>query len=71
MSLATDRLKSLERLRVGIPEDREATSDGQNRQSPMASIERTRTTVSGHSAGPRETNTTPTNADHAIRIAMQ
>ena len=45
--------------------------DGPNRQSPIASVQRTRSTLAGHSAGLRGTNTTPTNANRAIRIAMQ
>ena len=45
--------------------------DGPNRQSPIASVQRTRSTLAGHSADPRETNTTPTNANRAIRIAIQ
>ena len=45
--------------------------DGPNRQSPIASVQRTRSTLAGHSAGPRGTNTTPTNANRAIRIAVQ
>ena len=47
------------------------TLDGPNRQSPIASVQRTRSTLAGHSAVPRGTNTTPTNANRAIRIAMQ
>ena len=38
------------------------TLDGPNRQSPIASVQRTRSTLSGHSAGRLGTNTTPTNA---------
>ena len=45
--------------------------DGQNRQSPIASVQRTRSTLAGHSAVPRGTNTTPMNANSAIRIAAQ
>ena len=45
--------------------------DGPNRQSPIASVQRTRSTLAGHSAGPRGTNTTPMNANRAIRIAAQ
>ena len=45
--------------------------DGPNRQSPIASVQRTRSTLAGHSADPRGTNTTPTNANRAIRIAVQ
>ena len=44
--------------------------DGQNRQSPIASVQRT-STLANHSAVPRGTNTTPTNANRAIRIAAQ
>ena len=45
--------------------------DGPNRQSPIASVQRTQSTLAGHSAGPRGTNTTPTNTNRAIRIAAQ
>ena len=45
--------------------------DGPNRQSPIASVQRTRSTLAGHSAGPCGANTTPTNANRAIRIAVQ
>ena len=45
--------------------------DGRNCQSPIASVQGTRSTLAGHSAGPRGTNTTPTNANRAIRIAAQ
>ena len=40
-------------------------------KSPIASVQRTRSTLAGHSAGLRGTNTTPTNANRAIRIAVQ
>ena len=36
--------------------------DGLNRQSPIASVQRTRPTLASHSAVPRGTNTTPMNA---------
>ena len=42
-----------------------------NRQSPIASVQRTRSTLAGHSAVPRGTNTTRMNANRAIRIAAQ
>ena len=45
--------------------------DGQNRQSPIASIQRTQSTLASHSAVPSGMNTTPTNANCAIRIAVQ
>ena len=45
--------------------------DGQNRQSPIASVQRTRSTLASHSAVPRGTKVTRTNANCAIRIAMQ
>ena len=45
--------------------------DGPNRPSPIASVQRTRSTLAGHSAGLRGTNTIPTNANRAIRIAVQ
>ena len=48
-----------------------ASLDGQNRQSPIASVQRTQPTLAGHSAIPRGTNTTPMNANRAIRIAAQ
>ena len=40
--------------------------DGQNRQSPIASVQRTQSTLASHSAVPRGTPTTPTNANRAI-----
>ena len=48
-----------------------ATLEGPNRQSPIASVKRPRSTLAGHSAGPRGTSTTPTNANRAIRITVQ
>ena len=45
--------------------------DGPNRQSPIASVQRTRSTLAGHSAGPRGTNAALTNANRTIRIAAQ
>ena len=45
--------------------------DGPNRQSPIAIVQRTRSTLAGRSAGPRGMNTTPTKANRAIRIAVQ
>ena len=45
--------------------------DGPNRQSPIASVRRTQSTLEGHSAVPCGTNTTPMNANRAIRIAAQ
>ena len=45
--------------------------DEPNRQSPIASVQRTRLTLLGHSAGPRGMNTTATNANRAIRMALQ
>ena len=48
-----------------------ASLDGPNRQSPIASVQRTQSTLAGHSASPRGMNTTPTNANRAIRIAVQ
>ena len=45
--------------------------DGPNRQSPIASVQRTRSTLAGHSAGPCGTNTAPTKANRAIPIATQ
>ena len=47
------------------------TLEGPNRQSPIASVQRTLSTLADHSASSRGTNTTPTNANHAIRIAVQ
>ena len=44
---------------------------GPDHQSPIASVQRTRSTLAGHSAGPRRTNTTPTNANRTMRIAAQ
>ena len=45
--------------------------DGPNRQSPIASVQHTRSTLAGHSAVPRGTHTAPTNANRAMRIAAQ
>ena len=45
--------------------------EGPNRQSPIASVQRTRSTLAGHSAVPRGTNVTRTNANRAIRIAAE
>ena len=45
--------------------------DGQNCQSPIASVQRTRSTLASHSAGPRGTNVKRMNANRAIRIAAQ
>ena len=45
--------------------------DGQNSQSPIASVQRARPTLAGHSVVPRGTNNTPMNANRAIRIAAQ
>ena len=45
--------------------------DGQNRQSPVASVQRTQSTLASHAAIARGTNTTPTNANRTIRIAAQ
>ena len=39
--------------------------------SPIASVQRMWSTLAGHSAGAGGTNTTPTNANHVIRIAAQ
>ena len=46
-------------------------SDGQNRQSPIASVQRTRSTLASHSAVPRGTNVKRVNTNRAIRIAAQ
>ena len=40
-----------------------------NRQSPIASVQRSQSTLESYSAVPRGTNTKPTNANRAIRIA--
>ena len=45
------------------------TLEGQNRQSPIASVQRTRSTLASHSAVPRGTNAKQMNANRAIRIA--
>ena len=42
-----------------------------NRQSPIASVQRTRSTLASHSAVPRGTNVKRKNASRAIRIAAQ
>ena len=40
--------------------------DGQNRQSPIASVQRTQSTLASHSAVPRGTNVKRVNANRAI-----
>ena len=45
--------------------------DGQNRQSPIASVQRTRSTLASHSAAPRGANVKRMNANRAMRIAAQ
>ena len=42
-----------------------------NRQSPIASVQRTRSTLASHSAIPRGTNVKRMNANRTIRIAAQ
>ena len=44
---------------------------GQNRQSPIASVHRTQSTLASHSAVPLGTNAAPMNANRATRIAAQ
>ena len=43
---------------------------GQNRQSPIASVRRTRSTLASHSTVPRRTNDTRMNANCAIRFGI-
>ena len=45
--------------------------DGQNRQSPIASVQRTQSTLANHSAVPCGTNVKRMNANRAMRIAAQ
>ena len=45
--------------------------DGQNRQSPIASVQRTQSTLAGLSAVPRGMNVKRMDANRAIRIAAQ
>ena len=45
--------------------------EGLKRQSPLASVQRTRSTLAGHSAIPCGTNVELTNANRAIQIATQ
>ena len=45
--------------------------DGPNRQSPIASVQRTPSTLAGHSAIPHGKSTTPTNANRTIWITAQ
>ena len=47
------------------------TLDGQNPQSPIDSVQRTRATLADHSGVPRGTNTAPTNPNLVIRITTQ
>ena len=56
---------------LGRSAEIQAILDGPNRKSPIASVQRTRSALAGHSASPRGTNTAPTNAHRAIRIAVQ
>ena len=44
---------------------------GQNRQSPVASVQRKRSTLARHSALPRGTNVTRMNTNRAMRAAAQ
>ena len=64
---------SLERRKGHFAEEKRVyTLDGQNRQSPIASVQRNAgQTLASHSAYPRGTNTTPMKANRAIRIAAQ
>ena len=45
--------------------------DGPNRQSPIASVQRTGSPFTGHSAVPRGTNVARINSNRATRIAAQ
>ena len=45
--------------------------DGQNRQSPIASVQRTQSTLASHSAAPCGTNGKRMNSNRAIQIALQ
>ena len=45
--------------------------EGQNRQLPIASVQRTRSTLAGHSAIPRGTDVARMNTNRAIQIAAQ
>ena len=45
--------------------------DGPNLQSPIASVQRTRSTLAGIPQVPRGANATPMNANRATRIATQ
>ena len=47
------------------------TLRGADRQSSLASIQRTRSTLAGHSAIPHGTNVTRMNANRAIRTAKE
>ena len=58
------------RLRLGSSHSH-YTLDGPNRQSPIASVQRTRSTLAGHSAIPSATNVARMNTNRAIRIAAQ
>ena len=64
ISTTEELSEELQQLLVGI-------LDGQNRQSPIASVQRTRSTLASHSAVPRGTNVKRMNANRAIRIAAQ
>ena len=72
-TMHTNPLSKRETHRVGGPSKPHCTamdSVAANRRL-NASVQRMRSTLAGHSAGPRETKTTSTNANRAIRIAMQ
>ena len=63
-----DRVDTPDVRLVGIGE----ALHGQNRQSPIASVQRTRSTLASHSAAPCGTNVKRVNAiGRAIRIATQ
>ena len=63
----SETLPRRESLRAGhgIP----SSLDGRNRQSPIASVQRMRSTLASHSEVPRGTNVKRMNANRAIRIA--
>ena len=56
---------------VGVSKISKKVIDGQNRQSPIASVQRMRSTLASHSAAPCGMNVKQMNANRAIRIAAQ
>ena len=69
LSIKTSMSRSLRSIHILQTNVR--TLDGQNRQSPIASVQRTQSTLASHSAILRGTNVKQMNANRAIRITAQ